>query len=89
MSGKKPISFFTDQDQAMAKAISKIMPEVFHGLCTFHLMQNALKHLGYLFKGGSKFGCDFKTCIFGYEDEHELVEAWDSLIHKYNLQENL
>ncbi|XP_028076270.1 protein FAR1-RELATED SEQUENCE 5-like [Camellia sinensis] len=49
MSGKKPDSFFTDQDQAMAKAISKIMPE----------------------------------------DEHKLVEAWDSLIHKYNLQENL
>ncbi|XP_028108771.1 protein FAR1-RELATED SEQUENCE 5-like [Camellia sinensis] len=89
MSGKKHVSFFTDQDQAMAKAISKIMPEVFHGLCTFHLMQNALKHLGYLFKGGLKFGCDFKTCIFGYENEHELVEAWDSLIHKYNLQENL
>ncbi|XP_028108416.1 protein FAR1-RELATED SEQUENCE 1-like [Camellia sinensis] len=39
--------------------------------------------------GGLKFGCDFKTWIFGYEDEHELVEAWDSLIHKYNLQENL
>ncbi|KAF5960661.1 hypothetical protein HYC85_001870 [Camellia sinensis] len=45
MSGKKPVSFFTDQDQAMAKAISQIMPEVFYGLCTFHLMQNALKHL--------------------------------------------
>ncbi|KAL7264339.1 hypothetical protein ACSBR1_002314 [Camellia fascicularis] len=28
MSGKKPISFFTDQDQAMAKAISEIMPKI-------------------------------------------------------------
>ncbi|XP_028073729.1 protein FAR1-RELATED SEQUENCE 5-like [Camellia sinensis] len=89
MSGKKPISFFTNQNHEMAKAISKIMPKVFHGLCTFHLMQNALKHLGYLFKGGLKFGCNFKTYIFGYEDEHELVKAWDSFIHKYNLQENL
>ncbi|XP_028091132.1 protein FAR1-RELATED SEQUENCE 5-like [Camellia sinensis] len=85
MSGKKPVSFFTDQDQAMAKAISQIMPEVFHGLCTFHLMQNALKHLGYLFKSGSKFSSDLKACIYDYENEHELIEAWNSLIDKYNL----
>ncbi|XP_028067917.1 protein FAR1-RELATED SEQUENCE 5-like [Camellia sinensis] len=88
MSGKKPTSFFTDQDQVITKAISEVMPKVFHGLCTFHLMQNALKHLGYLYKSGSKFGSDFKTCIFGYEDEHELIDAWDSLIDKYNLHEN-
>ncbi|XP_028124371.1 protein FAR1-RELATED SEQUENCE 5-like [Camellia sinensis] len=88
MSGKKPVSFFTDQDQAMAKAISQIMPEVFHGLCTFHLMQNALKHLGYLFKSGSKFSSDLKACIYDYENEHELIETWNSLIDKYNLQEN-
>ncbi|XP_028120014.1 protein FAR1-RELATED SEQUENCE 5-like [Camellia sinensis] len=30
MSGKKHVSFFTDQDQAMAKEISKIMPEALH-----------------------------------------------------------
>ncbi|XP_028109693.1 protein FAR1-RELATED SEQUENCE 5-like [Camellia sinensis] len=88
MLGKKPVSFFTDQDQAMAKAISQIMPEVFHGLCTFHLMQNALKHLGYLFKSGSKFSSDLKACIYDYENEDELIEAWNSLIDKYNLQEN-
>ncbi|XP_028072973.1 protein FAR-RED IMPAIRED RESPONSE 1-like [Camellia sinensis] len=85
---KKLVSFFTDQDQAMAKAISQIMPEVFHGLYTFHLTQNALKHLGYLFKSGSKFSSDLKACIYDYENEHELIEAWNSLIDKYNLQEN-
>ncbi|KAL7211826.1 hypothetical protein ACSBR2_014643 [Camellia fascicularis] len=71
MLGKKPSSFFTDQDQAMAKTIFEVMPKVFHGLYTFHLMQNALKHLAYLYKSGSKFGSDFKAIISGYEDEHE------------------
>ncbi|XP_028081102.1 protein FAR-RED IMPAIRED RESPONSE 1-like [Camellia sinensis] len=80
MLEKKPISFFTDQDQAMAKAISQIMPEVFHGLCTFHLMQNSLKHLGYSFKSGSKFSSDLKACIYAYKNEHELIEAWNSLM---------
>ncbi|KAI8557212.1 hypothetical protein RHMOL_Rhmol05G0319000 [Rhododendron molle] len=88
MSGKKPLTIFTDQDQAMANAISQVMPEVSHGLCTFHIMQNALKHLGYLFKDDSNFSRDFKACIYGYEDESELCEAWDSLICKYNLENN-
>ncbi|KAL7198369.1 hypothetical protein ACSBR2_020799 [Camellia fascicularis] len=85
MSGKKPSSFFTDQDQAMIEAISEVMPKVFHRLCTFHLMQNALKHLGYLYKSGSKFGSDFKACIFGYEDEHntELSESLNATLKRY------
>ncbi|XP_028051872.1 protein FAR1-RELATED SEQUENCE 7-like [Camellia sinensis] len=72
----------------MAKEISYIMSDVTHGLCTFYLMQNALKHMDYLYKGSSTFGSDFKACIFGYEDENELVKAWKSLIIKYNLEEN-
>ncbi|KAL7233460.1 hypothetical protein ACSBR1_017140 [Camellia fascicularis] len=52
------------------------MPKVFHGLCTFHLMQNSLKHLGYLYKSGSKSGSISKLVF------------WDFLIDKYNLHEN-
>ena len=29
----------------MAKAIPKVLIESYHGLCTFHIMQNAVKHL--------------------------------------------
>ncbi|KAL7200508.1 hypothetical protein ACSBR1_032435 [Camellia fascicularis] len=43
---------------------------------------------GYLFNSGSKFSSDLKACIYDYENEHELIEAWNSLIDKYNLQEN-
>ena len=43
-------------------------------------MQNALKHLGYLFKSGSKFSSDLKACIYDCENEHVLIEAWNSLM---------
>ncbi|WVZ64184.1 LOW QUALITY PROTEIN: hypothetical protein U9M48_013746 [Paspalum notatum var. saurae] len=42
---KQPRTIFTDQDAAMAKAILKVFTESYHGLCTFHIMQNAVKHL--------------------------------------------
>ncbi|KAI8543733.1 hypothetical protein RHMOL_Rhmol08G0241300 [Rhododendron molle] len=65
------------------------MPDVTHGLCTFHLNQNDLKHLGHLFKDDSDFGKELNTCIFGYEDEQELEEGWKTLIKKYSLQDNM
>ncbi|XP_043699982.1 protein FAR1-RELATED SEQUENCE 5-like [Telopea speciosissima] len=47
---KKHITIFTDQDAAMENAISKVFLETCHGLCTWHLMQNGIKHLGNLMK---------------------------------------
>jgi hypothetical protein len=29
----------------MGKAVSQVFTEAWHGLCTFHIMQNAVKHL--------------------------------------------
>ena len=56
---KRPLTVFTDQDRAMAKALHEVMPDTFHGLCTWHLMQNGIKHLGNLMKEGSCFLTDF------------------------------
>jgi zinc finger SWIM domain-containing protein 3 len=44
-NGKQPRTIYTDQDAAMAKAIKIVFTESYHGLCTFHIMQNAVKHL--------------------------------------------
>jgi zinc finger SWIM domain-containing protein 3 len=46
MSEKKPITIFTDQDAAMSAAIKEVMPETYHGLCSWHMWQNANRHLG-------------------------------------------
>ncbi|KAK8914425.1 Protein FAR1-RELATED SEQUENCE 5 [Platanthera zijinensis] len=88
MFGKKPATIFTDQDQAMASALKNIMPDVFHGLCTWHLSQNAINHLGYLCKNGSSFLHDLSACLYSYETEDELNEAWCKILIQYNLQDN-
>ncbi|XP_028077126.1 protein FAR1-RELATED SEQUENCE 5-like [Camellia sinensis] len=49
MSNKAPKTIFTDQDAAMAKAIAIVMPDTNHRLCTWHLMQNAVKHVSSVF----------------------------------------
>ncbi|XP_024629942.1 protein FAR1-RELATED SEQUENCE 5-like [Medicago truncatula] len=45
-NNKKPKTIFTDQDQAMSRALEEVMPDTHHGLCTWHLLQNGIKHLG-------------------------------------------
>ena len=44
-NGKQPRTIYMDQDAAMGKAIYKVFTESYHGLCTFHIMQNCVKHL--------------------------------------------
>ncbi|XP_075504354.1 protein FAR1-RELATED SEQUENCE 5-like [Primulina tabacum] len=75
-------------DQAMTKALLEVMPEVFHGLCTWHLMQNGIKHLENLMKDGYHFLTDFKICMYGIDDETRFEEAWSILLEQYNIQEN-
>ncbi|KAI8528349.1 hypothetical protein RHMOL_Rhmol12G0142900 [Rhododendron molle] len=74
MSGKKPITIFTDKDAAMAKAIKSVLPDVSHGLCTFHLNQNALKHLGHLFNADQTL---WDTIVLekGYEESKAIFNS--------------
>jgi len=87
MGGKKPKTIMTDQDAAMAKAISLVMPETFHGLCTWHIRQNALRHVNHLYQKSSQFGLDFEACIDVHEDEGEFLNAWNSLLVEHNILE--
>ena len=51
-------------------------------------MQNALKHVGHLFKGESEFRSDFNACSKIWEDEEEFFSAWDAMLQKYNVSDN-
>jgi hypothetical protein len=42
---------FTDRDAAMAKAIATVWPDVFHGDCIWHLVENIKKNLSKYFRG--------------------------------------
>jgi zinc finger SWIM domain-containing protein 3 len=57
MSGKHPRTILTDEDAAMAKAISDVLIYTIHRLCVWHMNQNACKHLGGVVK-------DYKMLIF-------------------------
>ena len=39
-NGKQPKTIYTDQDTAMAKAEKIVFTRSYHGLCTFHIMQD-------------------------------------------------
>ena len=88
MSKKKPIIIFIDQDAAMLAAIKVVMPKTYHALYSWHMWQNAEKHLGHLLKNESQFNADFLACIYEYDGEDEFLTAWNKMLDKYNVSEN-
>ena len=56
--------FYTDQDTAMAKVEKIVITESYHGLCTFHIMQDEEHILS-----------DFSACMYDYEDKEAFQEA--------------
>ncbi|GAU32125.1 hypothetical protein TSUD_218760 [Trifolium subterraneum] len=72
----------------MAKGLVEVMPESYHCLCTWHLMQNCIKNLSNLMKGGSHFLTDFKKCVYGYDDEEQFEEAWRNLLVNYEAEDS-
>ncbi|XP_028796853.1 protein FAR1-RELATED SEQUENCE 5-like [Neltuma alba] len=85
---KRPATIFTDQDQAMARALREVIPEVKHALCTWHIEQNGIKHLRNKMKGNSHILRDFNKCMFAIDDQSQFEETWASLISSYNLEDN-
>ncbi|XP_056687470.1 protein FAR-RED ELONGATED HYPOCOTYL 3-like [Spinacia oleracea] len=73
---KEPKTIFTDQDIAMGKAIAEVMPNVWHGLCTWHITENATKHL---LCDGLEVLRAFKACMYEYKEEAEFEEAFSAL----------
>ncbi|KAK2638482.1 hypothetical protein Ddye_026277 [Dipteronia dyeriana] len=88
MSKKAPKTIFTDQDAAMAKAISSVMPDTYHRLCTWNIMQNAFKKVNQLFRSLDRVNKVLSKFIYYYDKEDEFLAAWDKMLTEYNLHEN-
>ncbi|CAN1294190.1 Protein FAR-RED IMPAIRED RESPONSE 1, partial [Linum perenne] len=80
MRGQKPTNIFTDQAPAIAAGIQTQfpLPDTFHGLCTFHIHQNASKNLGSLCD--SAFVAELNYLMFGVDDDIEFEENWEKMI---------
>ena len=86
MSGKVPKTIFIDQDVVMAKAILHCMPSTYHRLCTWHMLQNALKHVNGVFMG------DVKSVLSRFfneiEEENDFLMVWNHMLNEYNVNDN-
>ncbi|XP_062205227.1 protein FAR1-RELATED SEQUENCE 5-like [Phragmites australis] len=85
-NGQQPKTMYTDQDFAMGKAVGEVFPEAWHGLCTFHIMQNAIKHLTQEKNEESSVLSYFSACMYEYEDEAKFEEAFDMMRKKVSKQ---
>ncbi|KAM3189162.1 hypothetical protein ACQJBY_067846 [Aegilops geniculata] len=89
-NGKQPRAIFTDQDTAMGLAVGDVFTQAWHGLCTNHIMQNAVKHLCNSKVEESKkeedeephILLDFSTCMYNIEDKAAFEEAFDIMRNK-------
>ncbi|KAM6573262.1 hypothetical protein CsatA_017342 [Cannabis sativa] len=88
MSGKKPKTILTDQDVVMAEAINTVLVGAHHRTCLWHLYQNGVKQLGYMFAGSSSFINDLSRCFFDQEEEEDFINAWKAMLDLYGLWEN-
>ncbi|XP_028082886.1 protein FAR1-RELATED SEQUENCE 5-like [Camellia sinensis] len=87
MSNKAPKTIFTDQDATMAKAIPIVMPSTNHRLCTWHLMQNDVKHVSSLFEDVGVKGV-FSKFMHQIDDEEEFKIQWDQMLGRYDARNN-
>ncbi|KAK2661502.1 hypothetical protein Ddye_000076 [Dipteronia dyeriana] len=88
MSEKIPKTILADQDVAMAKAISHVMPNTYHRLCTWNMMQNVLKHVNGVFRGLDEVKSILSKFIDEIEEENQFLIAWNEMLEKYNAYNN-
>ena len=87
MGGKRSISIFTDQDQAMANAIKEVFPKSRHRLCLWRISQNAKKILVGLYSNHD-FHESFDKCLYGNMNVMEFETTWSTMIEKHKQQNN-
>ncbi|CAJ2668600.1 unnamed protein product [Trifolium pratense] len=78
MSNKKPQTIYTDQATALLKSVSNIFQGVFHGLCSWHMSENAKKNLGT--RVNSSFFDELTNLISNVEDESDFDYNWDQMM---------
>eukprot|EP00261_Vitis_vinifera_P038416 XP_019079659.1 PREDICTED: protein FAR1-RELATED SEQUENCE 5-like [Vitis vinifera] len=83
MMNKKPISVVTDGDKAMRKAIKKVLPDMCHRLCSWHLQRNAFTNV-YI----KDFSSIFARCMFMHGNEEEFEKVWHEMVANLGLNEN-
>jgi hypothetical protein len=74
-------ALFTDRDLAMAAAAKVVWPNVFHGICLWHLAENISKRLGSM-TNFAQFTLDF-WLVYKAPSPKSFLSAWERLVSKY------
>jgi hypothetical protein len=86
-NGKQPKTLYTDQDFAMGKVVKEVLVDACHGSCTFHIMQNVVKHLVEPdHKEESNILLDLSACMYEYEYEATFEHAFNIMRTKTTKQ---
>ena len=86
-NGKEPKTIYTDQDAAMEKTVKPVVLESWHGLCTFHIMQNAVKHLAEHYDEES--ATSPKQEVKGSNKEPSILSDSSTCMYEYKMKKHL
>ncbi|TXG60911.1 hypothetical protein EZV62_012274 [Acer yangbiense] len=86
---QRQLAFGEARNAAMAKAISSVMADTYHRLCTWHIMQNAFKKVNQLLRGPGGVNKVLSKFMYCYDEEDEFLAAWEKMLTEYNLHENV
>ncbi|KAL3634607.1 hypothetical protein CASFOL_021661 [Castilleja foliolosa] len=89
MSGHRPVSIIADQDCPIQNSIAQVFPETHHRFSTWQILEKEQENLGAMLSMDAEFKYEYETCIFQSQTASEFDSAWNMLINKYNLRENL
>ncbi|KAK2380670.1 protein FAR1-RELATED SEQUENCE [Trifolium repens] len=78
MANKKPKTIYTDQATALLKSVPNIFEGVFHGLCSWHMAENAKKNLGS--RANSAFFYELNILISSVDNEADFDYNWDQMM---------
>ncbi|KAK8936800.1 Protein FAR1-RELATED SEQUENCE 5 [Platanthera zijinensis] len=87
VSGKQPLTIFTDQDQAMMVAIERVFTESSHRLCQWHIAKKAPTKVP-TFNVDASVRSMFHACLSKCDSSTEFELAWSQMIQHGNLSEN-
>ncbi|CAN1223326.1 Protein FAR1-RELATED SEQUENCE 5 [Linum grandiflorum] len=79
MRGKHPKSIFSDQCPAIGAGVKSIFPKTFHGLCSFHLRENASKNLG-MELAARVFRNGLSDAMYSVHTVDQFTMAWNRMI---------
>lgn len=88
MSGRQPLSFTTDQGNAMGAAVAKVFPNCRHRLCKWHILSRCKKKLADLYSSYPTLHDELKKCVVNCVTPDTFEGCWRLVLDKYNLREN-